>query len=692
MVLNAGANTIGGSAAGAGNVISDNTTFGVQLSGLGADGDVVEGDLIGTDATGSVAEPNGQDGVELDSEALNNTIGGVTSTPGTGAGDIISGNSGAGVLLTGTATINNVIEGDLIGTNAAGTAAIPNVDGVVIVAGAMETEIGGVSAGEGDVISGNTAEGISISGTADVGSLIQGDDIGTDSSGISPLGNGDCGIVIGNSDNQVGGSSPGSGNVIGSNTNAGVSISGTGATLNLVIGNDIGTDSSGNDLGNGIGVADGIGGNSIGGTGAGEGNVIGFNTSAGISLSGSIAGDVVLGNLIGVDGLINEANPVGVFVSSAFNTIGGSDAGAGNVIGFNTSAGVSISGQGAFGNLLLGNDIGTDSNHDNLGNPVGVVVETENNTIGGTAAGAGNTIGFNASAGVSISGQFAFANVLLGNDIGADAGGDNLANSIGVVVHSADNTIGGTAADAGNLIFENTSAGVSISGASAMANLLLGDVIEYNDVGVIIDSADNTIGGTASGAANVLGYNTGAGVSISGLGSTGNLVLGNFIGTDSNGDNLGDPIGVVVETGQNTIGGTAADAANIIGFNTAAGVSISGLGRHGEPGARQLHRHRFQGRRPGQCRRHDRRVGGQHNWRGRRHAEFRPRLQRPADSLGDRERTQWARLNGGRPPNRRAAQGPGHHRIAGHHRPVGFRAHRSPGRARRSPGHAVLRP
>ena len=100
-----------------------------------------------------------------------------------------------------------------------------------------------------------------------------------------------------------------------------------------------------------------------------------------------------------------------------------------------------------------------------------------------------------------------------------------------------------------------------------------------NQVGILIDGASGgtgaTIGGTTTGASNTIGFNTSAGVSITGTSTTGAAVIGNFIGTDSAGDNLGNATGVSISNTGNTIGGTTSSAANVIGFNTTAGVAIT---------------------------------------------------------------------------------------------------------------------
>ncbi len=74
---------------------------------VGANDNLVEGDFIGTDVTGKVALGNNSEldpsagGVFLYSGASGNTIGGLTATPGTGAGNLISGNTFAGVSMSG---------------------------------------------------------------------------------------------------------------------------------------------------------------------------------------------------------------------------------------------------------------------------------------------------------------------------------------------------------------------------------------------------------------------------------------------------------------------------------------------------------------------------------------------------------------------------------------------------------------
>ena len=72
----AGDNTIGGTSPGAANVVSGNANDGVELSGAGTSDNIVAGNDIGTDSTGTLALGNSKAGIEDDSSATDNTIGG----------------------------------------------------------------------------------------------------------------------------------------------------------------------------------------------------------------------------------------------------------------------------------------------------------------------------------------------------------------------------------------------------------------------------------------------------------------------------------------------------------------------------------------------------------------------------------------------------------------------------------------
>jgi titin len=177
-------------------------------------------------------------------EASDNLIGGPTP----GARNVISGNLNVQILITGTddkfpPASRNKIEGNYIGTNAAGTASITSADGIYMVH-AINNFIGGTTPGAGNLISGNLT-GLKITGCLD--NQVLGNFIGTDDSGTSAISNVAGGIAIINSDRtQIGGPTAGARNVISGNVSNGIwlfdSLKTTG---NKIQGNYIGTKADG---------------------------------------------------------------------------------------------------------------------------------------------------------------------------------------------------------------------------------------------------------------------------------------------------------------------------------------------------------------------------------------------------------------------------------------------------------------
>ena len=288
-------NRIGGTTATARNVISGNAVRGIWVFASGND---IHGNYVGTNVTGTGPVPNST-GVEV--EAANVTVGGTTGvSPGgscTGACNVISGNQSSGVRFHSTAS-GGVVEGNFIGLDPTGSLAVPNQFGVWID-GATNGTVGGTSTAERNVISTNSL-GIFIRGSSASGNAVAGNFIGTNSSGTAALDLG-SGISIEQDahDNVIGGSTPGSGNVISGNGGVGVIVSG-GGTGNAVRGNLIGTDHTGvSALGNGqAGVQVLASATAIGGTDPGEGNTIAHNEGGpGVSVFSGTQSSV-LGNSI----------------------------------------------------------------------------------------------------------------------------------------------------------------------------------------------------------------------------------------------------------------------------------------------------------------------------------------------------------------------------------------------------------
>ena len=595
-------NIIGGISAGAGNLISGNVGNGIVITGGGTTGNIVLGNFIGSNAAGTATLGNGQNGILMNNTASNNTIGGQVA----GAGNVISGNVGAGIAISDASTASNGIQGNLIGTNAAGAAALANATGVILENGATSNLIGGTAAAARNVISGNANNGVLITGVGTTGNTVAANFIGINAAGTTALGNAPNGILINNgaSADTIGGVAAGAGNVISGNAGAGISISDASTSNNQVLGNLIGTNPAGNAAianGTGVSLASSASNNTVGGTTAAARNVISGNTSSGVSINAAGA-NVVEGNFIGTDvnGTTALGNNVGVLLTNASNnTLGGASAGAGNVISGNGSYGVEISGSNA--NFVRGNLIGVNSagNASVANGLMGVYITaaSNNNTVGGSSAGAGNVISGNASNGILISGAGTSANQLQGNLVGTNAAGTgglgNGGYGIFVITGASGNLIGGAAA--GNVISGNSIDGVALSGTGTSGNLLQGNLIGTNATataaianggnGVIISSSatSNTIGDTTSAGRNIISGNPQHGVLITGGGTNGNLVEGNFIGTDATGTaGIGNGMdGVKVDVGiNNIIGGTAAGAGNIIAFN-AKGVVITNNGATG---------------------------------------------------------------------------------------------------------------
>jgi hypothetical protein len=167
--------TVGGVAAGSRNVISANGNHGVLLSAAATQGNFVQGNYIGTNATGTASLGNAQHGVRLAAGASGNTVGGTSAA----ARNVLSGNGGQGVRIDSSGTSTNVISGNFIGTNAAGTAGVPNTSGgIAITSSAASNTIGGTAAGAGNVIAYNTGgDGINVAAAAGTGNSILGNSI-----------------------------------------------------------------------------------------------------------------------------------------------------------------------------------------------------------------------------------------------------------------------------------------------------------------------------------------------------------------------------------------------------------------------------------------------------------------------------------------------------------------------------------
>lgn len=363
---------VGGATPGAGNVVLG-SVYGIVAAGLRF---TIAGNHVGVGADGTSALPN-RIGIRSQVAATASATGSIIGGTDPGARNLISGNNAGLVQEFGSPPR---IVGNWIGTNAAGSAAVPNNIGVRIVA--PGTILGGHEAGEGNTISGNRDYGVVIGAPA--GITLQGNRIGTNPTGTAAIPNrtgvitNDLGFTglsnnaaIGGTDGvTLGGACTGACNLISGNAENGLELPGTG---HVVSGNFIGTDITGNaELGNGgsgpVLPEEGFGiylagsNNRVGGTAPAERNVIGGNKNAGINLNYRATANQVLGNHIGLGS--NGSSPIGNHLGGVWfdnltghNSIGGTIPGAGNSIWFNGRSGIHMAPGAYSSNHFLGNSI-----------------------------------------------------------------------------------------------------------------------------------------------------------------------------------------------------------------------------------------------------------------------------------------------------------------------------------------------
>ncbi len=371
--------------AGGSSVVQGLSIYGFGSSGVvlaDGGGNAVRGNFLGVDAGGNRVPGAGLDGVLIVGSS-GNFVGGF----GPSARNLISGQGSVGIQILGhfplpvddgpderPGTADDVISladsrgnfvlNNLVGTDASGTRALGNGQGVFINS-ASDNVVAD------NVVSGNVSVGIQVFGPRASGNRILGNRIGTDAAGIRPLGNGTDGVFVNGAPRNV----VGPGNIISANASVGVQIFGPEAAGNVVASNLIGTDATGTRaLGNGT---DGVflnnaPGNVVGGAEAGLRNLISANGFSGVEIAGAGAsGNLVAGNLIGTD--ISGTRPLGnrgygvMLSNTTGNTIG---VAAPNTIAFNAFGPVQafrgpipilqgFGGNTVRGNILVGNSAAT---------------------------------------------------------------------------------------------------------------------------------------------------------------------------------------------------------------------------------------------------------------------------------------------------------------------------------------------
>ncbi len=592
-----GTNGDGANDASERNVLSGNLFAGAWILGSDTEHNVVAGNLIGTDESGTLGVSNGY-GVYVDMAASFNLIG--TSGQDGPIEDalernVISGNTNSGVTVV-HASLGNVIAGNYIGTTAFGTATAGNgVYGVYIGAGSQGNWVGVnpvdavETADQRNIISGNRQFGVIITGTLTTDNTVAGNYVGTDYTGTAAVPN-YAGIYIQNQahGNLIGTNGDGVSdslerNIISGNQQAGVWLNFAGSN-NIVAGNFVGTDSTGESaLGDGaVGVwitsqssGNWIGVNAVAGPeNADEGNVISGNPIAGVDINGAGADDdTVAGNYIGTDytGTAAIPNYVGVDIETGAsgNLVGTNGDGIGdalerNILSGNLLAGVWMWGTGTDNNVVAGNFIGATVTGDTaLGNGSEIAIYP-----------LGPVYGYAIGGGVVITGGAANNLVGTSGQSADDAGerniisGDPRNDEIDIFGSASGNVV------AGNFIGTNAEGTAALG--SAGDGVFLGEVNSTNWVGV------NTVYGPANAdEGNVISGNAYGGLQIGD--SSNQVAAGNLIGTNAAGTAaVPNGFGVqIVGSTDNLIGTTGQDGSvdaierNVISGNAGVGLWIT---------------------------------------------------------------------------------------------------------------------
>lgn len=588
----ASANSVGGTNAAQRNVIGGSPYQGLVIRDAGTRGNVVWGNYIGLNASGTGALSNTWAGIQIFNGAQSNVIGGAV----TGARNVISGNGLQGIAISGTNTDANVVAGNYIGLAPSGLTALPNgLAGIDIFGGASSNRVGGFTTAERNVISGNKRQGVSISGAGARSNSVKGNYIGLNATGTVTLSNTWAGVEVsgGAQGSVIGGTTAGARNVISGNGLQGVAVSGTGTADTYIQGNILGLDPAGTTpMGNtwsGVEIFNTARGTVVGGTAAGAGNIIAGNLAHGVLIANAgTSNNVVQGNLIGLDATgASKGNGqigVGIFNGASSNLIGGSTVAARNVISGNGSQGVVLANANTRGNVVAGNYIGVnpagDAARGNAWAGVNLFDAPDSNVVGGAGPGAGNVISGNLAQGLLLQDAGTQNNSVQGNLIGLNAAGTAaLANSwSGVELYNGPsaNVIGG-AYGARNFISGNGNYGVVMSFGSS-ANQIVGNTIglngsnnaavpnTYSGVAMFNGAVSNQVGGVSFGAANLIAGNAGDGVTLFDASTTNNAIRGNSIVSNAG-------YGLALYTGANV-----ATAAPVLS-NAVLGVSTVVNGR-----------------------------------------------------------------------------------------------------------------
>jgi len=438
--------------------------------------------------------------------------------------------------------------------------------------------IGGLASSNRNVLSANAQYGLYLGGSGN--HLVQGNYLGLAPDGLHDLGNSLYGIYCVASDTMIGGSAPGSRNVISGNNQIGLHI--LMATRTQAAGNFVGTDATGtNAIPNG---AAGISlsncrSNTVGGATPAHGNVVAGNLGSGIYVDDKAAYHLFENNLVGLATNWLALPNGDTFVEAGLLIIGGYNTVAYNVVSGNDNHGLYLSGTNCRGNSVHGNMVGVDPSgtqvRPNQGSGVYISEGASANFI--HAAPIRNTISGNQDEGVHVQVGSA-SNVIAGNFIGTDfAGKVAISNNQGGV--SIFGAVGTTIS--GNLICGNRFSGIAISGGGSRDTVVDGNYVGVDvtgtnalpNLGIGVFLAGGSGHRVGSGGRNIISGNAQAGVSLTAA-LTNVLIAGNYVGVATNGAQaLPNHHGIVL---LNVVGRHLFISNNVISGNIGQGVWIQG--------------------------------------------------------------------------------------------------------------------
>jgi len=484
-----------------------------------------------------------------------------------------------GILIYTEYAKDNIISDNIIGTLEVGNENLSNENGILIGGNSTNSLV------VNNLISGNIQNGIMIFSSKN--NKVVNNKIGTDISGTNSIPN-LVGISISKSENNEIGPK----NIISGNKDIAVLLVGKNTRLNKIIGNLIGTDSSGKNIlhnDKGIVIKSLANSNQIGGTQLHERNIISGNLQIGIYIEAADS-NVIIGNYIGTDitgtnyvasenKSLMQGNGVEFNIVAKHNRLGGFSFNERNIISGNKVYGIVYYGNCSY-NPAINNFIGTDYTSTNpLPNATGICFDCASNHNDVIK----NVISGNISYGLFFVTRGTYYNKMIGNMVGVDSSGTiAVPNDIGMVVSTgaANNIIGGEKTEDRNIFSGNKLSGLMITNTLTEYNIVKGNYFGTditgttkipNLYGIMLSSfpKHNTID------SNLISGNLMTGIILNEQADS-NLIINNLIGTDiSKQNNLGNgSVGIYVDNAScsNIIGTDT--TGNLIAYNNGAGILL----------------------------------------------------------------------------------------------------------------------